>query len=99
MISAYCKTVSACLYIGVGVFISKVFACGVIWPMEGITWGLFKYLCYLAPQTLSIEALRWILYRGWGIFNLPVFLGFITPIIYTIIFAALSTIIFKFERK
>ncbi|TRY83807.1 hypothetical protein DNTS_035375 [Danionella cerebrum] len=67
---------------------------GVIWPVECIPYPL-RYLSLVLPQTYASEALRCIMYRGWGLSQMMVWRGFAVTLGWNTFFLTLATIILK----
>ncbi|XP_075906936.1 ABC transporter G family member 23 isoform X2 [Nelusetta ayraudi] len=77
-----------------GVFYPNLILSGVIWPVECIPYPL-RYLSLALPQTLASEALRCIMYRGWGLTRYMVWRGFAATLGWNTFFLVLATIILK----
>ncbi|CAL8254143.1 unnamed protein product [Lota lota] len=77
-----------------GVFYPNLVISGVIWPVECIPYPL-RYLSLALPQTYASEALRCIMYRGWGLSHMMVWRGFAVTLGWNTFFLLLATIILK----
>ncbi|XP_046712273.1 ABC transporter G family member 23 isoform X2 [Silurus meridionalis] len=77
-----------------GIFYPNLIISGVIWPVECIPYPL-RYLSLLLPQTYASEALRCIMYRGWGLSRMMVWRGFAVTLGWNTFFLMLATIILK----
>ncbi|XP_048125030.1 ABC transporter G family member 20 isoform X2 [Alosa alosa] len=77
-----------------GVFYPNLIISGVIWPVECIPYPL-RYLSLALPQTYASEALRCIMYRGWGLTRLMVWRGFAVTLGWNTFFLILATVILK----
>ncbi|KAK0149801.1 ABC transporter G family member 23 [Merluccius polli] len=77
-----------------GVFYPNLVISGVIWPVECIPYPL-RYLSLALPQTYASEALRCIMYRGWGLGRMMVWRGFAVSLGWNTFFFLLATIILK----
>ncbi|XP_056465495.1 ABC transporter G family member 23 isoform X1 [Gadus chalcogrammus] len=77
-----------------GVFYPNLVISGVIWPVECIPYPL-RYLSLALPQTYASEALRCIMYRGWGLGHMMVWRGFAVTLGWNTFFLLLATIILK----
>lgn len=77
-----------------GVFYPNLVISGVIWPVECIPYPL-RYLSLALPQTYASEALRCIMYRGWGLSQMMVWRGFAVTLGWNTFFLLLATIILK----
>ena len=70
---------------------------GIIWPLEGMSITL-RHISYLLPQTLSIKCLRDIMLNGWAIDNKFVALGFLSNIIWILVYILLFTMLSKSNK-
>lgn len=70
---------------------------GFIWPTQGAR-HFVKYTNKLVPITLAIEALRGITMRGWSIDHTAVYMGFISMLIWALIFYVISYILYKSKK-
>ncbi|XP_066538730.1 ABC transporter G family member 20 [Hoplias malabaricus] len=77
-----------------GIFYPNLIISGVIWPVECIPYPL-RYLSLVLPQTYASEALRCIMYRGWGLSRMMVWRGFAVTIGWNMFFLILATVILK----
>ncbi|XP_036449194.1 LOW QUALITY PROTEIN: ABC transporter G family member 20 [Colossoma macropomum] len=77
-----------------GIFYPNLIISGVIWPVECIPYPL-RYLSLALPQTYASEALRCIMYRGWGLSRMMVWRGFAVTLGWNTFFLILATIILK----
>ncbi|TNN40405.1 ABC transporter G family member 23 [Liparis tanakae] len=66
----------------------------VIWPVECIPYPL-RYVSVALPQTYASEALRCIMYRGWGLSQMMVWRGFAVTLGWNTFFLVLATVIMK----
>ncbi|KAG7283169.1 hypothetical protein CRUP_000531 [Coryphaenoides rupestris] len=77
-----------------GVFYPNLVISGIIWPVECIPYPL-RYLSLVLPQTYASEALRCIMYRGWGLSRMMVWRGFAVTLGWNTFFLLLATVILK----
>uniref|UniRef100_A0A8C2FCS7 ABC transporter domain-containing protein n=1 Tax=Cyprinus carpio TaxID=7962 RepID=A0A8C2FCS7_CYPCA len=77
-----------------GIFYPNLIISGVIWPVECIPYPL-RYLSLVLPQTYASEALRCIMYRGWGLSRMMVWRGFVVTLGWNTFFLMLATVILK----
>uniref|UniRef100_A0A3Q3RAZ5 ABC transporter domain-containing protein n=1 Tax=Monopterus albus TaxID=43700 RepID=A0A3Q3RAZ5_MONAL len=77
-----------------GIFYPNLILSGIIWPVECIPYPL-RYLSLALPQTYASEALRCIMYRGWGLSQMMVWRGFTVTLGWNIFFLILATVILK----
>jgi hypothetical protein len=79
-------------------FMSAVCLCaGVIWPIEGMPCVL-RYISLGLPLTMATTSLRSMLSRGWSIVEPDVYNGYISTIIWIVLFLSISLIVLKFKR-
>ncbi|KAK5882754.1 hypothetical protein CesoFtcFv8_021307 [Champsocephalus esox] len=77
-----------------GIFYPNLILSGIIWPVECIPYPL-RYLSLALPQTYASEALRCIMYRGWGITRMMVWRGFAVTMGWNTFFLILATVILR----
>ncbi|XP_068423797.1 ABC transporter G family member 20 [Clinocottus analis] len=77
-----------------GMFYPNLILCGIIWPVECIPYPL-RYVSMALPQTYAAEALRCIMYRGWGLSRMMVWRGFAVTLGWNSFFLVLATVILK----
>ncbi|XP_061084690.1 ABC transporter G family member 20 [Conger conger] len=79
-----------------GIFYPNLILSGILWPVECIPYPL-RYLSLVLPQTYASEALRCIMFRGWGISHMMVWRGFAVTLGWNMFFLILATVILKFR--
>jgi ABC-type multidrug transport system permease subunit len=84
-------------YMAMGSFLPLVMLCGVIWPIEGMH-PLLKYFATFLPLTKSTESLRSMLQRGWSITEEHVAQGFVSTMVWIVIFLTISILLLKFKK-
>ncbi|KAL3050677.1 hypothetical protein OYC64_012656 [Pagothenia borchgrevinki] len=77
-----------------GIFYPNLILSGIIWPVECIPYPL-RYLSLALPQTYASEALRCIMYRGWGLTRMMVWRGFAVTLGWNTFFLILATVILR----
>ncbi|XP_033469519.2 ABC transporter G family member 20 isoform X2 [Epinephelus lanceolatus] len=77
-----------------GIFYPNLIISGIIWPVECIPYPL-RYVSLALPQTYASEALRCIMYRGWGLSRMMVWRGFAVTLGWNTFFLILATVILK----
>uniref|UniRef100_A0A7N8YEN3 ATP-binding cassette, sub-family H, member 1 n=1 Tax=Mastacembelus armatus TaxID=205130 RepID=A0A7N8YEN3_9TELE len=80
-----------------GIFYPNLIMSGIIWPVECIPYPL-RYLSLVLPQTYASEALRCIMYRGWGLSWMPVWRGFVVTLGWNTFFLILAMVILKLRK-
>ena len=96
MISAICSDENSAILVNMGYFYPYFLLSGVIWPLEGMPYGL-QIFSYLLPQTLAIISLRNIMLKGWDVSHMFVYLGFVSTIVWMFIFLFFAALILKFR--
>ncbi|GAB1869390.1 ABC transporter G family member 20 isoform X2 [Camponotus japonicus] len=97
LISAICELERNAIQLALGSFYPTLLLSGVIWPVEGMPTVL-RYVSQCLPLTMATTALRSILTRGWGISESNVYNGFLSTIIWIVIFLTISLLVLKFKR-
>ncbi|KAM6923038.1 ABC transporter G family member 23 isoform 1-T1 [Lycodopsis pacificus] len=77
-----------------GIFYPNLILSGIIWPVECVPYPL-RYISMALPQTYASEALRCIMYRGWGLSRMMVWRGFAVTLGWNTFFLVLATVILK----
>ncbi|XP_032882317.1 ABC transporter G family member 20-like [Amblyraja radiata] len=97
VISAAFDDEQSAAQVALGIFYPDIVLSGVIWPVESIPYAL-RCISLTLPQTYASEALRCILYRGWGFSHWPVWTAFVITLSWNAFFLLLATIILKVRR-
>lgn len=84
-------------YVAMGSFLPIVMLCGIIWPIEGM-YPILRILSFFLPLTYSTESLRSILQRGWGLEEPNVYNGYISILLWTLLFLIGSILLLKFKK-
>ncbi|XP_028968797.1 ABC transporter G family member 20 [Galendromus occidentalis] len=79
LISSICAEEQSAMMLAVGTFFPNLLMSGVIWPIQSMP-RVVRAVAYGLPQTIPIESLRCIMYRGWGIDKFEVWSGFVISI-------------------
>ncbi|XP_059488406.1 ABC transporter G family member 23-like [Neocloeon triangulifer] len=97
VISCLCENERTATYLGLGSFLPIVMLCGIIWPVEGMNYYL-RTMSSILPLTYPTESMRSILARGWTMEQPVVYHGFITILVWVLVFSSASVIILKFRK-
>ncbi|RWS05622.1 ABC transporter G family member 20-like protein [Dinothrombium tinctorium] len=97
MISSICKEENSATMLSLGSFYPNLLLSGTVWPTQAMP-VFMRYFSYCLPQTLPIEAMRFILSRGWGMEYIEVTTGFVVTIAWTVFFLTSAVIIFKVKK-
>lgn len=97
VVSCVCDDERNATYLSLGSFLPFVMLCGVIWPVEGMS-KILQFVSLFLPLTLSTEAFRSMLARGWGMETAAVYNGFIAISVWIIILISLSILMIKFKK-
>ncbi|XP_050432061.1 ABC transporter G family member 23-like isoform X2 [Adelges cooleyi] len=85
-------------FAGVGTNFLLMCACGFIWPTQGAR-HFVRYINQFVPITLAIEALRGITMRGWTLNHTAVYMGFVSMVIWALIFYVISCVLYKLKKE
>jgi len=94
LISAITDEETNATMLALGSFYPNLLLSGTVWPTQGMPTGL-RYFSYILPQTLPIEAMRYMVSRGWGFTHGPVLIGFGVSLAWTAVFLTLAIVIFR----
>ncbi|XP_053995449.1 ABC transporter G family member 20 isoform X1 [Hylaeus anthracinus] len=97
VISAICELERNAIQLALGSFYPTLLLSGVIWPVEGMPTVL-RYISQGLPLTMATTSLRSMLTRGWTISEPDVYNGFISTIIWIVVFLTISIMVLKFKR-
>ncbi|XP_048506039.1 ABC transporter G family member 23 isoform X2 [Athalia rosae] len=97
VISAICELERNAIQLALGSFYPTLLLSGVIWPIEGMPTVL-RYISQGLPLTMATTSLRSMLTRGWSIGEPDVYNGFISTIIWIVVFLTISMLVLKFKR-
>lgn len=97
MISAICEEENSATMLALGSFYPNLLLSGTVWPTQAMPLYI-RYFSYLLPQTIPIEAMRYILSRGWDPSYGIVALGFGVTIVWITFFLTAAVIIFKIKK-
>ncbi|XP_028967853.1 ABC transporter G family member 20 [Galendromus occidentalis] len=97
VISSICSEEQSAMMLSLGSFYPNLLLSGIIWPVQAMP-SVVRYVAYGLPQTIPTEALRCIMYRGWGVDRNEVWLGFGVSIGWSIFFLLFATIASKARK-
>lgn len=97
VISAICELERNAIQLALGSFYPTLLLSGVIWPVEGMPCVL-RFISLGLPLTMATTSLRSMLTRGWGITEPDVYNGFISTIIWIVLFLSISLLVLKAKR-
>ncbi|XP_046433874.1 ABC transporter G family member 23 isoform X2 [Neodiprion fabricii] len=97
VISAICELERNAIQLALGSFYPTLLLSGVIWPIEGMPTVL-RYISQGLPLTMATTSLRSMLTRGWSVTEPDVYNGFISTIIWIVVFLTISMLVLKFKR-
>ncbi|XP_014212098.1 ABC transporter G family member 20 isoform X2 [Copidosoma floridanum] len=97
VISAICELERNAIQLALGSFYPTLLLSGVIWPVEGMP-TILRYVSHGLPLTMATTSLRSMLTRGWSITEPDVYMGYVSTIIWIIVFLTVSLLVLKFKR-
>jgi len=71
---------------------------GVVWPIESMP-KVLRDIAYVMPETLACESMRSMLSRGWGITHPAVWPGFVSSIVWSMIFYSLAILLARVHKR
>ena len=91
VVSAFSENESQALALAMASFLPVSIISGIFWPVEAMP-TLMKPFSYFGPQTLSLDAMRAVISRGWNLNQTIVILGLLSPFVWFIILVIASAI-------
>ncbi|XP_054165535.1 ABC transporter G family member 20-like [Oppia nitens] len=98
LISAITKEENFTLILCMGSMFPQFLLSGVVWPVETMP-KILIFISTVFSQAKSIEAVRYMLYRGWGLDHFEVYLGFIISGSWTLVFLCVAAIMFNVNKS
>lgn len=98
VISAACDVERTAIEIALGSFYPCIILSGVIWPVEGMHY-ILRVIAYCTPLTLAIGSIRAEMSRGWGISMYAVYMGYVVPFVWIVIFLVIVGLILRFKKR
>ena len=93
-ISSLCADEVSAAMLGIGSLFPIIILGGIFWPVQSMPHWMQSIVAFL-PQTLPVEAMRFILSRGWDVTHFEVVLGFIAIWGWIIVYFMAAVRIFK----
>lgn len=97
VVSCCCDNERTATYMSLGSFFPLVFLCGIIWPVEAMN-DYLRLVSVVLPLTQATESMRSTVARGWPISNPIVYEGFVSLIIWILVFLTISILVLKFKK-
>jgi len=97
LISALCDSQAVAMQLSIGSFYPNLLLSGILWPVEGMP-VLLRTISKFLPNTLSCQAMRDIMLRGWGIEREEVYLGVVSSCVWITLFLSLSWITIRIRN-
>ncbi|CAG7829425.1 unnamed protein product [Allacma fusca] len=98
LISTVCNEERNAIQLALGSFYPNLLLSGVVWPIESMP-KILRDISYVLPETLACESMRSMLTRGWGISHPAVWPGFLSSIIWSVVFWILAVLVARFSRS
>ncbi|CAG9794724.1 unnamed protein product [Diatraea saccharalis] len=97
LLSIYCSSYSMSFFVVTGSFYPMILLCGILWPLEGMSFGL-RIIALTLPFTIPSNSLRDIMEKGASISEPSVYHGFLVTIAWTIVTLSLCSLRLKFKK-
>ena len=83
--------------------VNKIYSEGVsivsmFWPLDSVP-GIMRTIFYMAPLSLPIESIRYIITRGWSIHYFDVQVGYAVSGVYNIVLFVATVFIFHLSSS
>lgn len=96
-VSAICDKENSSIMLGLGIFLATSLSAGAFWPLDGMNPGMKLFSLIFLPQTLTVEAIRVIMTRGWALLHYPVYMATFTTIAWIGFFLLTASIIYRLK--
>jgi len=94
-LSTICDTTADAMKMAISSFFPVLMVCGVIWPLEGMPNQWLQQLAWFLPQTASMQGMRDVSLRGWGLQSEAVYQGIIIASAWSSLFLCLSWLLVR----
>jgi len=94
-LSTICDTTADAMKMAISSFFPVLMVCGVIWPLEGMPNQWLQKIAWFLPQTASMQGMRDISLRGWGLQSEAVYQGIIIASAWSSLFLCLSWLLVR----
>ncbi|CAG2162880.1 unnamed protein product [Oppiella nova] len=98
LVSAVAPNEVAALLMAFGLVFPMWMICGVFWPLDSVP-GIMRTIFYMAPLSLPIESIRYIITRGWTIHYFDVQVGYAVSGVYNIVLFVATVFIFHLSSS
>ncbi|PZC80665.1 hypothetical protein B5X24_HaOG200341 [Helicoverpa armigera] len=97
LLSVYCPSHTMSFFVATGSFYPMILLCGILWPLEGMSYTL-RIIALTLPFTIPSKSLRDIMEKGASFADLSVVYGFLTTIAWIAITLALIYLRLRFKK-
>nr|ULR57053.1 ATP-binding cassette transporter CL720C1 [Spodoptera frugiperda] len=97
LLSVYCNSHTMSFFVATGSFYPMILLCGILWPLEGMSYTL-RMISLTLPFTIPSISLRDIMEKGATIMDKSVIYGFLTTIAWIVITLALIYLRLRFKK-
>ena len=91
VVSAFSENESQALAMSMASFLPVSIISGIFWPVEAMP-SFMKPISYYGPQTLALDAMRYVISRGWDVYNVSVLYGIIAPSVWFVLLVVIAAI-------
>ena len=94
-LSTICNTSMDAMKLSIGSCFPHMLLCGIIWPLEGMPHPWMRSVAWFLPHTASVQGMRDIMLRGWGLEAASVLQGLAISSGWIMLFLFLSWMLVK----
>eukprot|EP00092_Neocalanus_flemingeri_P036672 GFUD01039927.1.p1 GENE.GFUD01039927.1~~GFUD01039927.1.p1 ORF type:complete len:741 (+),score=162.42 GFUD01039927.1:103-2325(+) len=94
-LSTICNTSMDAMKLSIGSCFPHMLLCGIIWPLDGMPHPWIRSVVWYLPHTASVQGMRDIMLRGWGVESSSVLQGMGISSGWIIVFLFLSWMLVK----
>ena len=98
-LSTVCNTSMDAIKLSIMACWSNMLLCGIIWPLEGMPHNWMRSVTWFLPHTASVQGMRDIMLRGWGVEASSVLQGMGISAGWIVLFLGLSWLLVKNKMK
>jgi len=98
-LSVVCNTSMDAMKMSVGSCFPLMLLSGIIWPLEAMPYTWLMSIAWYLPHTASVQGMRDIMLRGWGVHGSSVVQGIVLSAGWTAVFMGISWLLVRHKLK